>query len=161
PAAHRMGLLEEIPPMTIRSWFHNLLGTSRSPRQQRLSRPARLPRSEKLRVEMLEDRLAPAVLTVLNNNDAGPFSLRQAILAANSDIAQASDIIVFDKSLQGQTINLTTGEMAITQELTILGLGADQLTIDAQGGSRIFSVTTGTVARISGLTITGGATTGT
>src|SRR4051795_8557074 len=36
------------------------------------------------RLEALEDRLAPAVSLVLNTNDSGPGSLRQAILDADA-----------------------------------------------------------------------------
>jgi hypothetical protein len=35
-------------------------------------------------LEVLEDRTAPSVFTVLNTNDSGPGSLRQAILNANA-----------------------------------------------------------------------------
>ena len=48
----------------------------------RSSKPNR--RRLRPRVEPLEDRMAPAVFTVLNANDAGPDSLRSAILSANA-----------------------------------------------------------------------------
>ena len=44
-----------------------------------------------------------ATLTVINTNDSGPGSLRQALADAQDD-----DTIGFDPSLNGQTITLTS-----------------------------------------------------
>lgn len=90
-------------------------------------------------------------------------SLREAIEYANG--LAGADTIEFDASLTGKTILLTQGELAITDELTINGLGAELLTIDASGndptpdannldGSGIFNVSDST--EINGLTLTGG-----
>ncbi|MDR9404951.1 MAG: hypothetical protein RI580_16100, partial [Halothece sp. Uz-M2-17] len=100
-----------------------------------------------------------ATLTVSNTSDNGAGSLRQAIIDANS--ASGADIINFDGSLSGGTITLTSGQLEITDDLTINGLGEDQLTIDADGNSRVFNIDgSGTVAvTLEGLTITGGKTT--
>ena len=96
----------------------------------------------------------PGVLaTVTNNNDDGAGSLRDAI--AN---ATAGEVIDFDESLSGQTINLTE-EIRISTAVTITGLGADQLTIDAGGNGRIFDISNNSAdldLTISGLTLTGG-----
>src|SRR5262245_19554404 len=71
------------------------------------------------RLEGLEDRTGLSTLTVTNNLDSGAGSLRAAIKAASS-----GDTIVFDSSLAGQTITLTSGELAINQSLDIEGPGA-------------------------------------
>ena len=69
---------------------------------------------------------------------AGDFSLREAIELANA--IPGADTIVFAADLAGNIINLTGGELAITDDLTITGLGADQLTISGNSASRVFSV---------------------
>src|SRR5207248_389072 len=54
-------------------------------RARRLGPQATTPgRALRPRLEVLEDRLAPAVFTVANSNDSGAGSLRQAILSANA-----------------------------------------------------------------------------
>ncbi|MCA9068113.1 MAG: right-handed parallel beta-helix repeat-containing protein, partial [Planctomycetaceae bacterium] len=89
---------------------------------------------------------------------AGDLSLREAIELSNS--AVAVDSITFDSALfagGSQTLDLTLGELSISEEVTITGPGADQLTIDAQQNSRIFYVDSSVQdATISGLTLTNG-----
>ena len=97
---------------------------------------------------------------VTNTNDSGTGSLRQAISDANN--ATGADTIEFDNSLSGQIITLSTGELTITDDLTINGLGAEQLTINAAGNSGVFNVDDGNasnnqVVSIDSLTITGGS----
>src|SRR5205823_6024298 len=48
------------------------------------------------------------------------------------------------------------GELLITKNLTIQRLGADHLTINGSHSDRIFEITSGVTANISGLTITNG-----
>ena len=50
--------------------------------------------------------LDAATITVINTNDSGPGSLRQALAKAHNE-----DAINFDSSLKGQTITLTSGEL--------------------------------------------------
>lgn len=88
------------------------------------------------------------------NYAAGELSLREAVNAANH--RTGADTITFDPSLNGGTITLGGTELDLTDEVTINGLGADQLTIDADGGSRVFHVGVGVTATLSGLSITGG-----
>jgi hypothetical protein len=64
----------------------------------------------------MEDRTLLSTLTVMNNHDSGPGSLRATIAAAAS-----GDTIKFASSLKGQTIALTTGELDITTSLDIDG----------------------------------------
>jgi hypothetical protein len=103
------------------------------------------------RLDVLEDRTLPSTLTVLNNSDHDPGSLR-AVLAGASN----GDQIVFDPSLTGQTITLTTGELLLNRDLTITGLGAGQLAVSSNHASRVFEVAGNTTVSLSGLTIANG-----
>jgi hypothetical protein len=70
-----------------------------------------------LLLEALEDRSLPSTFTVLNLNDGGAGSLRQAVLDANS--AAGADLITF--AVAG-TIRLTGGALpAVTGEVDIPG----------------------------------------
>jgi hypothetical protein len=89
--------------------------------------------------------------TVINTYDSGPGSLRQAIADADN-----GDTILFDASLNGQTIVLTTGELLITETLTIAGPGADQLAISGNGSSRVFHIQSGASVTITGVTVRDG-----
>ncbi|NER49578.1 MAG: PEP-CTERM sorting domain-containing protein [Symploca sp. SIO1A3] len=101
-----------------------------------------------------------ATFTVTNLLDFGTGSLRQAILDANG--LGGADEIFFDFGLSGGTINLTGGELLITDDLTISGLGADFLSVDAGGFSRVFNIggTDPIDVLFEGLTITGGTSNG-
>jgi Ca2+-binding RTX toxin-like protein len=95
-------------------------------------------------------------IPVTNTNDSDPGSLRDAIAQANA--TAAADNIVFQSNVTGQ-ITLTTGEISITNPVSILGPGADVLTVSANGSSRIFSIdlaTAGQAVTVSGLTLTEG-----
>ncbi|HYI80724.1 MAG TPA: Ig domain-containing protein [Thermoleophilaceae bacterium] len=97
---------------------------------------------------------AATAATVTNAGDAGPGSLRAVIAAADD-----GDTIVFDASLDGETIDLTSGEIAIDKSLAIEGPGPSQLTIDAGHDSRIFTlvdVNLPIAVSISGLTLANG-----
>src|SRR5262245_2893705 len=91
------------------------------------------------RLEALENRWLPSTLTVLNNLDSGAGSLRAEIAAAAS-----GDTIVFDKSLSGETIKLTGGELAVTKSLTIDGSAAANLTVSGNKAGRVFDISGGT-----------------
>jgi hypothetical protein len=114
-------------------------------RNRRYHRP-----SSRLALETLEQRSLLSVLVVTNNRDNGSGSLRGALA-----IAQDRDTILFDPSLHGQTITLTSGELVVDKDLTITGPGADSLTISGHRASRVFEVE-GTDVRLSGLTIAHG-----
>src|SRR5262249_35750736 len=99
-------------------WFlpwRRLRTSNPAPRSRARLRPARF----RPRLEALEGRDVPSTLTVMNNLDSGAGSLRAEIAAANP-----GDTIVFAPGLDGQTIQLTSGELAITKSLTIQGPGA-------------------------------------
>jgi hypothetical protein len=104
--------------------------------------------------EGLEPRTLLSTFTVTNTGNAGSGSLRQAILDANT--APGADVVEFDSSLNGQTISWTSGEVLITDELTINGPGAANLSIDALGSGRVFHNQATTA--IAGLTIKNGTT---
>jgi len=102
-------------------------------------------------------------LVVNNNNDSGDGSLRKAIEDANS--TAGTDKIIFDSSLNNQTITLTSGSLNITDAVTIQGLGADKLTVSGNDSSRVFKIDHNDSdnkinVNIEGLTITGGKTSG-
>ena len=86
-----------------------------------------------------------------NTNDSGAGSLRAAVTYAD---ANAGTTVTFQAGLTG-TITLTTGELDITQSVTLTGPGAGTLAIDGDAASRVFAITGGTVG-ISGLTIQNG-----
>ncbi|HLN28272.1 MAG TPA: hypothetical protein VK395_11055 [Gemmataceae bacterium] len=64
--------------MSLDSFLHRLGSSNVPPRRKRRSRWARPL------LEVLEDRLAPAVFTVVNNSDSGIGSLREALGDSNS-----------------------------------------------------------------------------
>ncbi len=108
-----------------------------------------LPRSL-LRFERLEDRSTPATFTVTSLADAGPGSLRAAVALAEADTVL--DTIVFDPSIRGGTVNLTTFDTGldptefgpsafiITTPVTILGTGETILRGATAPAFRLFSV---------------------
>src|SRR4051794_24006563 len=89
----------------------------RSPRFLRPGRPGPQPAARRPAfrpaLEALEDRQAPAVLTVTDPGDSGPGALRQAIMDANNEASHPGpDTIVFAPALAGATISLTTTDPA-------------------------------------------------
>src|SRR6266576_2018372 len=96
-----------------------------------------------------------ATITVSNKNDSGPGSLRQALADAHND-----DTINFDSSLNGQTITLTSGELVVNKIVSINGPGPNNLAVDANHASRVFHVSDGASAGISGLSIINGSASG-
>jgi hypothetical protein len=90
-----------------------------------------------------------ATITVTSTNDSGPGSLRQALANANN-----GDRINF--AVTG-TITLTSGALVVARNVMISGPGANQLSIDGNQATFVFSVDTpATNATISGLTIRNG-----
>jgi hypothetical protein len=109
-------------------------------------------------VEIYGD-LNVTTLTVTNTADGGAGSLRDEIAAAGD-----GDSIQFDPALNGQSIDLTNGELVIDKNITISGPGPNQLTVQRSLGTanafRIFHVTPGHTVMIGGLAISRGADSG-
>jgi predicted outer membrane repeat protein len=99
----------------------------------------------------LEQRCTPT--TVSNLNDAGPGSLRQALLDT-----PAGGTVDFSPDLTG-TIVLTTGELDIGKDLTIQGPGADVLKVSGNHRSSVFNIGSGNTVALSGLAVKDGALT--
>ena len=96
-----------------------------------------------------------AIFTVTDGGDTGAGSLRQAISDANG-VAGADEIRFSGVDL----VDLTSGELAISDELTITG-GNDTVTVArnaSAGDFRIFNVTGGVTTTFDRLTITNGKT---
>jgi hypothetical protein len=90
--------------------------------------------------------------------DPNNLSLRDALALANAN--PGPDTITFDPSLSGVPIQLSLGQLLITDPVTIQGLDAAHTVIDAQQHSRIFDITaTAGDVTLDGLTLTGGRTT--
>ena len=92
-----------------------------------------------------------ATITVINTNDSGPGSLRQAIADASP-----GDTIIFDVT---GTITLAI-PLGIGKNLTITGPGASSLTISGNNAVRVIEVGPGVIATISGITVANGNTNG-
>src|SRR5262249_38883652 len=121
-------------------------------RQGLLRGPAPRGRSFAPRLESLEDRTVPSTLLVENLLDSGPGSLRQAVLDANG--SPGADTIAFAPQLQG-TIALSSGQLSITDDLTIDGPGAERLAISGDNPPA-FQGDSGITVALAQLTITGG-----
>jgi hypothetical protein len=95
-----------------------------------------------------------ATITVVNTNDSGPGSLRQALADASN-----GDTIDFNLAGCPCTILLTTNGLSTDKNLTIVGPGAHMLTIDGNEGNlppqsqRTIFVNSGSVS-LSGITFT-------
>src|SRR5438552_6766168 len=74
-------------------------------------------------------------LLVYNTNDAGSGSLREAVV--NNNTLGGGNNIVFSNVVSG-AITLINGELLITENVTILGPGANVLAINGNHASRVF-----------------------
>jgi hypothetical protein len=102
-------------------------------------------------IERLERRALFSTFTVQNLADSGGGSLREAILGANA--TPGADAVGFAGGLTG-TIALTTGQLNITDHLTIDGPGAEQLAVSGSQLGRVFRISGPVGVCIAGLTIT-------
>ncbi|MFO0848286.1 MAG: hypothetical protein U0871_06990 [Gemmataceae bacterium] len=116
-------------------------------------RPTGTPRP-RLTVESLNDRVVPSTFTVGNLSDNGPGSLRQAVVDANAN--PGADLIRFAPAARDGTITLASGQLGITDDLTIDGPGADRLAVSGNDASRVFLIASGVAVGIEGLTVTRG-----
>jgi predicted outer membrane repeat protein len=148
-------------------------------------RPGARPRQRRgyrLILEALEDRCAPAVLTVnttADNTTANSvLTLREAVAVVDGTLGRAltageqaqitgtlgtNDTIQFNLPAGPQTIALTGGALDILKPMALNGPGASNLTVSGNNQDRVFIVghdysqNLSLVAAISGLTISGGS----
>jgi filamentous hemagglutinin family protein len=97
---------------------------------------------------------ALALYTVTNNLDAGMGSLRDAIATTNGTVG-VGDNIAFSPTVN--SILLTSGELAITDNLSINGGG---VSISGGNASRIFNISNNSTVNIDSLTIDNGSVNG-
>ncbi|MEH1871599.1 DUF4347 domain-containing protein [Nostoc sp.] len=107
-----------------------------------------------------------ATFTVNNTGDTddgkpnnGITTLREAIDLANA--TAGDDTIAFGgifTDTTPDTITLTSGQLTITDDLTILGTGTSQLSVSGKNASTVFEISgLGTDVSINGLAIAGGS----
>jgi len=114
----------------------------------------------------LETRDTPTVFTVTNTLDAGPGSLRQAVIDANNLPGLEEDVI--DASGVTGTIVLTSGQLTVTapEGMTIIGSGATHLTVSGNKQGRILDISPAkdsfksVAITVTGLTLTAGEVAG-
>jgi hypothetical protein len=95
---------------------------------------------------------APVSLVVSNINDSGMGSLRDTIAGV-----QAGGIVTFAANLSGQTITLTSGQLTLTNSVTIDASAlANGIAINGNASSRIFQVNSGAGVVLNALTLTNG-----
>ena len=137
----------------------------------RSGRPGTVERRQRWRIRptlmALEDRWLLSTIVVNNPTDTpvvGQIDLRQAIVMANTN--GGDETIAFDskvfKSPQTIALDPTLGQLELSDTTgteTIVG-PKKGVTVSAGGMSRVFLVDPNVTASISGLTITGGSTTG-
>ncbi|MBX7104849.1 MAG: right-handed parallel beta-helix repeat-containing protein, partial [Gemmataceae bacterium] len=114
----------------------------------------------RLLLDRLDERLVPALFTVQTTADSGVGSLRDLIALANLQVG--ADTIDFKAGLGGQ-IKLTSGELSITDALTITFPNVNNLDINGNNNGRVFN-TSGAPAKtaitFSGFQIRDGNVTG-
>lgn len=99
----------------------------------------------------------PGTFVVTTTNDSGAGSLRQlAVLDAVN-----GDTITFAPHLSGQTIRLSSGELALARSVTIDASALPNgVTLHGNNLSRLFSMNSGTTNVLTALTLTGGRANG-
>jgi predicted outer membrane repeat protein len=117
----------------------------------------------RLALETLENRTAPAVLTVTSAVDMhqdGLLTLREAVAVANADASSGqSDTIAFDPSLGDATITLMAGQLELSGtggNATETIDGAGRITVSGNHASRVFQIDAGVHGELDGLTIADG-----
>ncbi len=92
-------------------------------------------------------KLGGCTTVVTNTNNSGGGSLRDVI-----QCAQSGDLVTFDLPQMSQ-ITLTTGEIVIGKNLTLLGPGINNLTISGNNNSRIFYLPSNTNFHVESLAL--------
>jgi len=99
------------------------------------------------RLKELEERTLLSTLTVTSTADNGPGTLRNTIAAA-----APGDTIRFSHAIAGETIYLTSGELAINENLQIVG-PTQGMTIDGGSAGRVFAIGSADTVSMANLTI--------
>ena len=91
------------------------------------------------------------------DGDLVELSLREAILFGNSCTTASAINITFHPDLVGETITLVDGQLLITHpNMTITGLGANALSVNGAGRTRVFQIAESASASISEIMVSGG-----
>jgi hypothetical protein len=106
------------------------------------------------RIDAKPHTLLAPVVTVTNTDDAGPGSLRQAILDA-----EPGSTIQFDAAVAGQTIALSTGPLLIDKSLTIEGSAPNGMTISGSLVDKVIVTSSSTDVTLRNLSIVDGKST--
>jgi predicted outer membrane repeat protein len=135
------------------NWLQRRLHRRSKTFQVRQSRQSRLGLRPQL--ELLEGRDLPSTFTVVNTNDAGAGSLRDAVAQANLG---GTNTINFDPTVFAapQTITLTTGQLELTSGNTTIDGSGVNVTVSGNLASRILEIDSGVVGQLVGLTLTKG-----
>ena len=102
----------------------------------------------------LSDNMSDYNIIVLNVDQFTDAALRHAIAIASTN--GLNNLIVVRTSDAENTITLTNGELGVSGNVTIVSLGTEKLTIDANQKSRIFTIGTDAMVGLGGLEITNG-----
>jgi hypothetical protein len=142
------------------NWQHWLRG-------KLFGRPVTVVRQPRPRLTELEGRWVPAVYNVTTTADVvnasdGMLSLREAVLAANATSGVADTINVpagtYTLTLTGANEDAAaTGDLDLTDSVSIVGLGAASTIIDGNLTDRVFDIRSNSVsASLSGMTVRNG-----
>ena len=143
------------------SRYHNLLSRLRT--KHHLAEIGLHATHHTARLEPLEPRVLLSTVTTpldtLDPND-GQLSLREAIIEANTQPGDDTVTLgegTFTLSIAGIDEDASaTGDLDITDNLTLVGAGADRTIIDADSLDRVLHILGGASVSISGVTIRGG-----
>ncbi len=91
-------------------------------------------------------------ITVTNNGDSGPGTIRQALADVCND-----GTVGFAPGLADQTITLTSAELSITKTVAITNPNAPNLKVSGNNAHRVFNIQSGAKVTISHLSIISGA----
>ncbi len=134
-------------------WGRAGTGVSAGSRDRRVNRRRLRPGL----LELEERRLLATLMVTSNADTTNAGTLRSAVNAANA--AKSPTNIELELGTAAATINLALGQLVLsnTAAVTIYdGPGQGPVTVSGGGKNRVFEVSAGATASISGLSITGG-----
>ncbi len=101
----------------------------------------------------------PGTFVVTSVADSGVGTLRDLVGYANTNAD--ANTIVFQQNLSGQTITLTSGELSLSNTVTIDASSLPAgITLNGGGASRLAYISAGSSVAMAGLTFTGGVISG-